>query len=49
MAIVLNPGTANLNIDRASMISMETTVMTSADGKETNGLAEEDPVPDFLK
>lgn len=50
VAIVLNPGTANLNIDRASMISLETAVMTSADGKETNDLAdEEDPVPDFLK
>lgn len=48
-AIIINPGTANLNIDRASFLSLEAASVTEEGEIGSNGTNEDDPIPDFLK
>jgi len=49
MAVVINPGTANLNIDGGSLISLEAEFVASEATQGNNCADEDDPVPDFLK
>ena len=47
--ITVNPGTANLNIDRATFLGLEATTAAEEREMEIGATESEDPIPDFLK
>ncbi len=49
MAAIINPGTANLNIDGTSLLSLEAASAASEAIEVNSCLNDDDPVPDFLK
>lgn len=47
--ITVNPGTANLNIDRATFLGLEAAAAAEEREMEIGATESEDPIPDFLK
>lgn len=49
-AIIINPDTANLSMDRSSFLSLEAASIAVEGGKQRSGVEnEDDSIPDFLK